>query len=273
MPELPEVETVRQGLSAQLAPRARFEGVVRSAHKLRFRFPSKLKQRLSGQQLLSIERRAKYLLFLFEQDVLINHLGMTGSWRKIDSLSLQNHDHVILQFENNQNLVYRDPRRFGYFDISTKEGLFSTRWFEHLGPEPLESEHFTARYLFEASRRRTGPIKTFIMNQEIVVGVGNIYASEALFMAKIHPLRPASSLSLQDCKSLVQAIRKILHRAIKEGGTTIRDFVALGGELGAYSQSLSVYGRAGAACPICYHPIQSLRLAGRSTFSCLKCQK
>lgn len=273
MPELPEVETVKQGLSAQLSARARFKGVIRSEYKLRFKFPAKLEQRLRDQALLSIERRAKYLLFCFEQDVLINHLGMTGSWRKLDSLYLENHDHVILQFEHNQNLVYRDPRRFGYFDVSKKEKVFSTRWFVQLGPEPLDTERFTAKYLFDISRRRKGPIKTFIMNQKVVVGVGNIYASEALFLAKINPLRPAESLSLRECEGLVRAIQKILLHAIKEGGTTIRDFVALGGELGAYSQSLSVYGRAGKACTVCGRPIHILRLAGRSTFGCLKCQK
>lgn len=273
MPELPEVETVRRGLSQQLSRQPRLLELKRSSKKLRFEFPASVFKQLKGRPLQSVERRAKYLLFDFGDKILINHLGMTGSWRPVKTPKLELHDHVILRFENGLNLVFRDPRRFGYFDLLDKDGWDQSGWFRHLGPEPLDSKAFSPEYLFAASRSKKAPIKNLIMDQKVVVGVGNIYASEALFLAGIQPLRPAGRLSLEDCRKLVAAIQKVLKASIKRGGTTIRDFVSSKGDLGYFVQSLKVYDRSGENCKRCRTPISVTRLAGRSTYWCPECQK
>jgi formamidopyrimidine-DNA glycosylase len=277
MPELPEVETVRKGLNLHLSAVAAdlrlLTGVHRSDKELRFAFPSNLKKALQKLPLLGIERRAKYLLFDFGDKILINHLGMTGSWRKASEPRLALHDHVALSFSADLHLIYRDPRRFGYFDLLDKNRWQESPWFSHLGPEPLEAKNFHADYLFELSRGRTAPMKSFIMDQKTVVGVGNIYASEALFLAGIKPQRKAKSLKSAEAETLVTAIRKVLRQSLRQGGSTIRDFVSAEGERGYFAQSLKVYDREGQACRTCGGEIRLLRQAGRSTYWCPECQK
>ncbi len=272
MPELPEVETVCRGLREILPPGAQLSSLERSSYKLRFRFPARVEERLKGQQLQSIQRRAKYILFKFDREVLINHLGMTGSWRPKATGELTGHEHVALQFSQQLRLVYNDPRRFGYFDLVANKDLATCRWFKALGPEPLDATQFDPDYLKRRAKSSGGSIKTFLMNQKIVVGVGNIYASESLHRAGVRPTRSPRSLTLKECERLVVAIQDILQQAIQAGGTTIRDFVSAGGDLGAYSTSLTVYGRPGQPCLTCAKPIQSYRLGGRATFSCAFCQ-
>lgn len=276
MPELPEVETVRRGLSRLISDDAELVGLKRSPQKLRFRFPARLVERLQGQRLRSLERRAKYLLFQFERHTLLQHLGMTGSWRVRPSVgqSLELHEHVALSLEGMPALVYHDPRRFGYFDLIEREQLAGCRWLHHLGPEPLVAADFNTQYLYDISRGRGGgSVKTFLMDQKTVVGVGNIYASEALFLAGISPERPPGRLSRRECEVLVESIRQVLTQAIEKGGTTIRDFVSTGGELGSYAGSLLVYGRNGLPCGRCGAKIETQRQAGRATYSCPKCQR
>jgi formamidopyrimidine-DNA glycosylase len=280
MPELPEVESVRRALNSKLidaGQEAKFVSLDRSGLKLRFRFPPKFAERLRGRRLETIERRAKYLLFRFGSLTMINHLGMTGSWRPHESRDrLLLHEHVRISFESDGqiiSMVYRDPRRFGYFDLLETSAVNSSRWFKHLGPEPLESQAFSAEYLFGLSRRSSAPLKTFLMNQSVVVGVGNIYASEALFIAGIDPRRTPKSLTKKDSERIVEAIREVLSAAIVEGGTTIRDFVGVAGERGGYGQALLVYGRAGESCRRCGGVLVQFKQAGRSTYVCTNCQK
>jgi formamidopyrimidine-DNA glycosylase len=279
MPELPEVETVRRALNERIGSGLFFAGVERSSFKLRFKFPNKLADKLKGLKLSGVERRAKYLLFQFGEITLLNHLGMTGSWRPVfgETSKLQLHEHVRLKFVGDDrkpfSLTYHDPRRFGYFDLLATGALPQSRWLSHLGPEPLDERMFTESYLFEQSRRSSTTLKSFIMNQETVVGMGNIYASESLFISGLDPRRKPSSLTQKDCGKLVLAIREVLHQAINGGGTTIRDFVSLGGEPGGFGQALRVYGRNGEKCSRCGNDLKQIRQVGRSTYFCSRCQK
>lgn len=275
MPELPEVETVRRGLNLQLQHQPKLLDLKRSRKALRFSFPKNALSQLKEKKLLRIDRRAKYLLFDFGDKILLNHLGMTGSWRSLKRLPLKPsewalHDHVILRFEDNLNFIFKDPRRFGYFDLIDKKEWEKSKWFSHLGPEPFEE--FTGEYLFLKTRNKSAPIKNFIMDQKVVVGVGNIYASEALFHAGIQPTKKASRLTRKDCERLVQCIQKVLLKSIRAGGSTIRDFIGADGNSGYFAQTLKVYGRQGELCRTCKSPIQQVRLAGRSTFWCAECQ-
>lgn len=273
MPELPEVETVRRGLNLHLHEKDyRLQGLRRSRKELRFAFPSRVLSQLKGQSLQTVERRAKYLLFDFGDKILLNHLGMTGSWRLSNQAKLELHDHVILSFEKDVHFIFKDPRRFGYFDLLKKSDWEHSRWFSHLGPEPLEKLVFSPEYLFQKTRKKTAPIKNFIMDQKVVVGVGNIYASEALFHSNIRPTRKAMSLTRKDCDLLVRSIQKILRKSIDSGGSTIRDFIGADGSAGYFAQTLKVYGRAGELCMTCKSPISQKRLGGRSTFWCPECQ-
>lgn len=279
MPELPEVESVRRALNKILSSEPKFVSLDRSTLKLRFRFPAKLAEKLRGQRLTTVERRAKYLLFRFGEFTLINHLGMTGSWRPEEPVTrgLQLHEHVRLVFESTQgrslSIVYHDPRRFGYFDLIETDRVQASRWFHHLGPEPLDLKTFTSEYFYELSRRSAAPLKTFLMNQAVVVGVGNIYASEALFIAGVDPRRKPKSLTNTESEKIVEAVREVLRAAIQGGGTTIRDFVGVDGKQGGYGQALRVYGRAGEKCPRCGSPLMQFKQAGRSTYICADCQK
>jgi formamidopyrimidine-DNA glycosylase len=270
MPELPEVETVKNGLSELLSVGARVEKITPPREKLRFPFPKAAARKLKGASIQSVRRRAKYLIFEFEQGLLLNHLGMTGSWRI--SEGPQKHDHVCISLQDGRKLIYNDPRRFGYFDFIPSEGEASCRWFHHLGWEPLSRE-FRAVELHRSLKKKSAPIKTAIMDQKLVVGVGNIYASEALFLAGIPPHRPSNQLTPDEVKDLVSAIKKVLKKAIRAGGTTIRDFKQAGGSSGYFQQKLNVYGRQGEPCRACATPISLVTMAGRSTYWCKTCQK
>lgn len=286
MPELPEVENVRRQLVSLLRlsdssePRYLF-GVEFYRRDLRFPFSKALLSKLeSGQELgplRRIGRRAKYLVFEFDQGSVLSHLGMTGSWREIPSGQLpenfkkekRKHDHVRLIFDGGQSFVFEDPRRFGYMEWVDKDSAH--KLLKNLGPEPL-SQEFTADYLFKATRGKTSTIKSFIMDARRVVGVGNIYASEALFRAKVRPLRKAGRLKADDAQSLVRSIQDVLEQAISAGGSTIRDFKGVDGYRGGFQDLHLVYNRAGEPCRICQTKIVSKMITGRSTFWCPNCQ-
>jgi formamidopyrimidine-DNA glycosylase len=269
MPELPEVENVRLGLESLLPEGSRCKSVRLLRPDLRFPFPDGLEERIRGQVLQRIFRRAKYLVFEFDNFQIVSHLGMTGSWRAFDEAIA--HDHLIWEFENGPTLVFNDPRRFGFITLFEKGA--SVSHFENLGPEPLEAE-FTADYLFEESRGRTSPMKTFLLDQKTVAGLGNIYVCEALYLAKISPLRKAGQLKNSECAPVVAAIRKVLQAAIKAGGSTIRDYRRIGGESGGFQDRFKVYDRAGEKCKRGDGGlIKTKRQAGRSSFWCPKCQK
>jgi formamidopyrimidine-DNA glycosylase len=268
MPELPEVENVRLTLENILPKGSRFKKVTLNRPDLRFPFPEKMAERLLGQALLNIQRRAKYLVFETDKYLLLSHLGMTGSWRELSESEL--HDHMIWEFEAGPTLVFNDPRRFGF--VSMYEKGETPVPFIGLGPEPLSSD-FSSDYLFQVSRKKNTPLKSFLLDQKTVAGLGNIYVCEALFLARLKPSRKARSLKVVECERLVKAVRVILQQAIRAGGSTIRDYKNAEGKSGEFQQRFRVYGRDGEKCRSCRKPIRLLRQAGRSTFWCSQCQK
>lgn len=272
MPELPEVETTRRGLLANLQGQRITKATVRR-YDLRFPIPKHLPKSLANAKILDVRRRAKYLLIDLDGGrTLLVHLGMSGSFRVVlaSDYVQKTHDHVILTLENGTMAVFHDPRRFGMMDIvRTGEGE-NHPLLAHLGPEPLERD-FSPAYLSAQLARRKAPIKPVLMDQKLVVGVGNIYASEALFLAKIHPEVPAQSVVKQS-KYIIHAIRVTLEAAIASGGSTLRDFVGAGGEGGYFQHHFQVYGRNGQPCFVCKEPIKMMVQAGRATYWCAQCQ-
>jgi formamidopyrimidine-DNA glycosylase len=271
MPELPEVEVVRLGISPHILHKKIADVIIRHP-RLRFPVPSGLKEILLGKRILEIRRRGKYLLFLTSEGTLIWHLGMSGSLRILtEPLPPKKHDHVDLIFSKGLCLRFNDPRRFGAL-LWTRDNPLEHPLLATLGPEPL-SEDFNADYLWKKARTRTVAIKNFVMNSKIVVGVGNIYAAEALFQAKLHPLKPANKVSREEFTKLCQIIRDILRQAIQKGGTTLKDFVNSAGKPGYFKQELQVYGRGGEPCMICKTELRALRVGQRGTVFCPRCQK
>lgn len=272
MPELPEVETTRQGVSPFLKG-AKITQVTIRQFSLRWPIEPKLANILTGQTISQIQRRAKYLLLQCDTGTLIIHLGMSGRLRILDvdnKDELQKHDHVDIELDNGYLLRYTDPRRFGAI-LWTNDLIEQHPLLINLGPEPL-TEDFTAQYLYKQSQSRRCSIKTLIMNGKIVVGVGNIYANEALFLAGIHPKTVAQQLTLEDHVALVNAIKTVLTQAISAGGTTLKDFRKSDGKPGYFAQKLNVYGRVGEACPHCKSTIQHYKETQRATFYCPLCQ-
>jgi formamidopyrimidine-DNA glycosylase len=269
MPELPEVETSRRGIAPWVESQQVARVIVRD-RRLRWPIPPAIDRLLPGQEILSVQRRAKYLLFETGAGTAMLHLGMSGSVRIIDSGEpAGKHDHVDICFGSGKSLRFRDPRRFG--SLLWSKNPHRHALLKDLGPEPL-SDEFDGLYLRGKSRSRKVNIKQFIMNATIVVGVGNIYASEALHRAGIHPQRPAGRISLLRMQDLTEAIKKVLREAIDAGGTTLNDFTGSDGEPGYFSQQLNVYGRAGAPCRECKTAISAIVLGQRSTFYCKRCQ-
>lgn len=270
MPELPEVETTRRGIAPHLQSRSVTELVIRQ-HQLRWPIPSELHDLLPGQQILAVERRAKYLLVRFAQGSLILHLGMSGSLRLVEAdREAEKHDHFDLCLDTGMALRLTDPRRFGA--VLWQHGTEPHDLLSALGPEPLEDK-FTAEHLQHCAKGRKTSIKTFIMDNKVVVGVGNIYANEALFAAGIDPRRAAGRISAQRLAVLVDEIKKVLRRAIEQGGTTLKDFVGGDGKPGYFAQQLNVYGRAAEPCVTCGRPLKEVRLGQRSTVFCDHCQR
>jgi len=269
MPELPEVETSRRGIEPHLV-NTRVTRIIIRNRRLRWPVSKTLDRELPGNTITSVTRRAKYLLINTSSGTAILHLGMSGSVFVVDHGTPAGvHDHVDIDFDSGKTLRFRDPRRFGSLHWSTTP--LKHKLLVSLGPEPLDDE-FNAIYLWQRSRGRRVSIKQFIMNAAIVVGVGNIYASEALFMAGIHPRRAAGRVALPRYELLVAAIRNVLSSAIRAGGTTLRDFYGGDGEAGYFRQQLEAYGREGEACRRCNTPISAIVQGQRSTFYCKNCQ-
>ena len=296
MPELPEVETVRRALVPAMEGRR-----IASAHigrpDLRWPLPPDLAARLTGRRVGILARRGKFLLLPLDDDeTMLMHLGMSGSVRiHASPPPVGKHDHMVLGIEGTQTggpevygpevdgrevagpevagraswIVFNDPRRFGWIDLFRGE---THPMLADMGPEPLGNS-FSAAHLTGALAGRTGPIKTALLNQQIVAGIGNIYACEALFMAGLSPRRKAGSIRGGRAERLTGAIREVLSRAIEDGGTSFRDHVQPGGEIGYFVQRLSVYGRDGQPCHVCASPIRSITQSGRSSFYCPTCQR
>ena len=270
MPELPEVEVCRLGITPHIVNQVVSDVIVRNA-KLRWPISEEVTQ-LVGQRVLGVDRRAKYLLIRFSTGSLLLHLGMSGAIRIIDKhTEVLKHDHFDLQFTNGQVLRLNDPRRFGAV-LWLEQHQDALGLLAKLGPEPL-SDEFGEGYLFVKSRKRKVPIKTFLMNNHIVVGVGNIYANEALFSAGILPTASAGTISKKRFDALTVIIKKVLAAAIKQGGTTLKDFTQTDGKPGYFAQQLNVYGRAGEKCVKCDEILQEVRQANRSSVFCSNCQK
>ena len=270
MPELPEVETTRRGIAPHLIGQ-RVSRVIVRERRLRWPIPEDLDVRLSGQRIEAVERRAKYLLIKAEVGTLISHLGMSGNLRLVEAgLPAAKHEHVDIELESGLALRYTDPRRFGAL-------LWSELPLEHellvrLGPEPL-TELFDGERLFQLSRGKAVAVKPFIMDNAVVVGVGNIYATEALFAAGIDPRRAAGTVSRARYVRLAQEIKRVLAHAIERGGTTLRDFIGGDGQPGYFQQELFAYGRGGEFCKVCGSTLREVKLGQRASVYCSKCQR
>ncbi len=270
MPELPEVETTRRGLAPHLKSRS-VAGVVLRRPDLRWPIPPEIKRLLPGEKIRGIRRRAKYLLLDTDPGSALLHLGMSGSLRVLPGKTkVEAHDHVDIALDNGKVLRFNDPRRFGCL-LWQPQGE-THELLQDLGPEPL-ADGFDGDYLFELSRGRKAPVKTFLMDQGIVVGVGNIYAAEALFEAGISPLRAAGRVSRERYQALAAAVKRILAYAIERGGTTLRDFIDPNGTPGYFEQELQVYGREGEACRRCRRPLRNAVLGNRASIYCPHCQR
>lgn len=270
MPELPEVETSRAGIAPHLEGRTVSRLVVRQP-QLRWPIPAELASCLEGKTIRSVTRRGKYILISVEGGAALLHLGMSGSVRILaKGTPAGKHDHVDLELDSGSMLRLTDPRRFGALLWQPESELHTL--LASLGPEPL-SDEFDAEYLLACCRGRKTAIKTLIMNSQVVVGVGNIYANEALFQAGIDPRRAAGRISAERLEKLLVCIKQVLVRAIEQGGTTLRDFVGGDGKPGYFKQQLHVYGRAGEACHSCGSILKEVRLGQRSTVFCPECQR
>lgn len=275
MPELPEVETLRRQLDETLKGGLIFERIELLRADIRDPIPKKKISQLLGEPLLAVERRAKYLLFRFPSGYIISHLGMTGSWRRLadgQSASKAAHDHVILDFSVAGRFVFADPRRFGILDVHLGSDIERHKRFSHLGREPLATD-FRAEDFLQLLKGAKAPIKNHLMNQKVLVGVGNIYASEALFRSKIRPTRRALRVTRAEALQLFDEIQKVLNEAIVAGGSTIRDYRSMDDQAGEFQKTHFVYGRQDELCRICHGKIRSQFLAGRNTFWCPKCQQ
>jgi formamidopyrimidine-DNA glycosylase len=271
VPELPEVEVTRRGIAPHIEGHAITKVTVRQP-SLRWLVPRHLSSTLPGLRVRRVERRAKYLLLDCECGWIILHLGMSGSLRMIPRQTpAQKHDHFDLEFDTGLTLRLHDPRRFGAV-LWTEQSPEQHALIARLGPEPF-SAIVTGKWLHHQLRGRTAPIKSLLMDSRILVGVGNIYANEALFHAGIRPTRTAGKVSTQRCELLVNAIRSTLTKAIEAGGSTLRDFLHADGSAGYFQQDYFVYDRAGEPCRVCLAPIKLARLGQRSTFFCPHCQR
>ncbi len=287
MPELPEVETVKNGLEAVMTGRK----IVRLEQRrlnLRWPLPDRMVERVSGAKVLRLSRRSKYILVdLSNGETIIIHLGMSGKIsilvNRINTITKErnsydhkskykNHDHIIFHMDNDKNIIYNDPRRFGAMDLISSSRVDSHSWLSSLGPEPL-SNNFSPKYLNEILKHKNRSIKSALMDQKIVAGLGNIYVLEALFSSGISPMKRANTISHLKIDRLYLEILKVLERAISFGGTSLQDFRKVGGELGYFQNHLNVYGREGLPCKNdCSNKVERFKQNGRSSYYCKKCQ-
>jgi formamidopyrimidine-DNA glycosylase len=283
MPELPEVETVRRGLAPVM------EGQIIALARvnrpdLRWPFPRHMAERLAARRVLRLRRRSKYILAdLDSGESLLIHLGMSGRMTvsgdplgrfQRDHPRAEKHDHVVLEMDNGARITFNDPRRFGVMDLLDTETANEHRLLATLGPEPLGNE-FNDRHLIKAFHGRASPVKSVLLDQRVVAGLGNIYVCEALFRARLSPLRKAGDIAAVRVTTLVPIIRQVLTEAIEAGGSSLRDFRQADGELGYFQHAFDVYGREGATCrtPDCGKLIRRITQSGRSTFYCAQCQR
>lgn len=271
MPELPEVETICRGLAPSILGQKIVAVTVRNS-KLRRPIPKNLPKILKGQQIQKIDRRGKYILLRTKSGTLIIHLGMSGNLQiKPENHPIAKHEHATIIFANKLALCYQDPRRFGVILWTTKD-LLRHQLLKNLGPEPF-SKNFTSNYLLDRAKFKRCSIKQFIMDSNIVTGIGNIYANEVLFATKINPLQKVNTLSLIHYQKLIKEIKRILLLAIKHGGTTIKDHRDSSGKQGLFQNKLKIYGRHNQPCYNCKTKLTTIKLGQRATVFCPNCQK
>ncbi|MDA7705095.1 bifunctional DNA-formamidopyrimidine glycosylase/DNA-(apurinic or apyrimidinic site) lyase [Rickettsiales bacterium] len=274
MPELPEVETVCRGLQDNIINKKIINTQI-SDKNLRFPYPKNFTTDLNNSKIINISRRARYILIELDNGrVLLIHLGMTGKlnfYNNYDN-NHQKHDHIIIKFSDNSSLKYNDARRFGFADLFFLDQQKDHKMLKHLAIEPL-SDDFNAKYLQEKLKNKSMNIKNIMMDNKIVVGVGNIYINESLFLSKISPLRSANKVKLVELKTLIINIKNILQRAIDKGGSTLRDYKKLNGDIGNFQFDFKIYAREGKECVECGNIIKRIKQNGRSSFFCDKCQK
>lgn len=281
MPELPEVETVRRGLSPAMQG-ARIDRLEVNRADLRFPFPERFQERVQGTTITHMGRQAKFLVTeLSSGEALIMHLGMSGRFTVNATTTAEfhhdpgtnpAHDHVVFHMSNGATVTYNDPRRFGFMELWPMADIDAYPRIKHLGPEPL-SNRFSAAYLNEALRGKAAPIKAVLLDQAVIAGLGNIYVCEALFRAGISPRRKAASVAGKRAERLAPAINEVIAEAIAAGGSSISDFASASGELGYFQKNFSVYDREGEACDTCGAAVQRIVQSGRSTFFCSTCQR
>ncbi|MDG1287622.1 MAG: bifunctional DNA-formamidopyrimidine glycosylase/DNA-(apurinic or apyrimidinic site) lyase [Rickettsiales bacterium] len=275
MPELPEVETTRRGLHSYLNGKT-IENVEVRRRDLRWEVPGKFEEVLEGQKLESFRRVGKYLVLdLPNKQSIIGHLGMSGTFRVEPHMpdELRKHDHVILHMDSAEVAIFNDPRRFGFLLLCQTAALLEHPRLNRMGSDPFDEAKFTVDYLQTKLAKRKGHIKPVLLDQALIAGIGNIYASEALFMSFIHPKRAANSLTRKEITILIQSIKEVLEAAIASGGSTLRDFLGSDGEAGYFQHAFKVYGHAKEPCSVCSSPLEVEVMAGRSTFFCENCQK
>ncbi|MEI7668627.1 MAG: bifunctional DNA-formamidopyrimidine glycosylase/DNA-(apurinic or apyrimidinic site) lyase [Pseudomonadota bacterium] len=273
MPELPEVETVCRGLAENITHR-KIVKIQVNRRDLRISIPNDLEKLLVNKTVVEVKRRAKYVLIMLDDEqILIVHLGMSGSLilHEKSPEKLRKHDHVIIEFSSKLIMIFNDARRFGLMTLTNKKDIAENKLFSDLGKEPFDDE-MTGKYFYEILQKSKSPIKLAIMDQRKIVGVGNIYACEALFRSKINPERKADMVTKKEAFLLLKNIKEILLEAIESGGSTLRDYVRSSGDAGYFQHNFSVYGKAKQACNICKNPISVIRQSGRSTFFCETCQ-
>jgi formamidopyrimidine-DNA glycosylase len=272
MPELPEVQTTIDGIKPYLLNKKIIACKV-SVKKLRWNLQKNLSKKIVNEKIKKISRRGKYIIISGKNFYLTIHLGMTGTLRiEKENNIRKKHDHFEITLSSNLKLRFNDPRKFGMIFYSHESPLLKNRLLKNLGPEPLNNE-FNTDYLFSISRNRKIPVKSLIMNANIVVGIGNIYASESLFLSKIKPQKSSKTLTKNNCKDLVASIKKVLKKAIKKGGSSINDYINVDGEKGYFQFDFKVYGRTSLPCHICQSDILQIKINQRSTFYCKNCQK
>ena len=287
MPELPEVEIVRQSLDKKIKQK-RVKKVIIRNRNLRFLIPSNFKSYIKNKKIIKVDRFSKYLIIHFlEGGYCLIHLGMSGTIHIVDKIRIskftntsfyhsptlpKKHNHIVFEFDNFK-VIYNDPRRFGFFQLIENKNALKER-FKHLGPEPFDKK-FNLNYVLDFFKHKNKDIKTFLLDQRFVSGIGNIYASEILFLSKIDPFKQAKSLTKNECKKIILNSKKILYRAIIKGGSSIRNFQDISGTLGGYQKEFKVYQQEGNRCKgiRCFGIIKKKIVSNRSTFFCVSCQK
>jgi formamidopyrimidine-DNA glycosylase len=274
VPELPEVETIVADLRPHLVGRTILRAQLAFPTIVRHPEPEEFVDAIVGLRIESVGRRGKYILLHLSHDLLlVVHLGMTGQLRLVDdSASLAKHTHVVLFLDDGRQLRYRDPRRFGRLLLGTESALLDARKMPRLGPEPIDPD-FAADELYRRLRRRTAPLKAVLLDQKAIAGVGNIYADESLHRARLRPDRVAGTLSRRSAARLHESLRESLRTAIANRGSSVDTYRDAWGELGAQQEKLLVYGRAGQPCFTCGRPLRAVRIAGRTTVFCTRCQR